>query len=229
MLEIQQIPNRWADFFVKYADRFIPEPNSGCWLWTAGGTRNGYGLVSQKHVQYYAHRCAFESVHGDGSADGLVVRHKCDTPACVNPGHLLLGTPLDNTTDMWERNRGRPAFGERVGNSKLTNEQVIEIRRSVKAGETTVAVAGRYGVSPQNINDIVTGQTWKHLPILQTTIGNPRGERNGTSKLTEAMVIEIRRLIGTMRNSDIGEKFGVSKETVQAISSGRNWGWLTAP
>src|SRR5688572_33287595 len=72
----------------------------------------GYGHVSFNGEVRRAHRVAYELAHGVAPGN-LVVRHSCDTPACVNPDHLLLGTQLDNIAD---RNmRGRTAKGDRSG------------------------------------------------------------------------------------------------------------------
>lgn len=65
---------------------------------------NEYGHV--RTGRQWAHRAAWESAHGPISS-GLVVRHTCDNPRCINLEHLLLGTVADNQRDMAERGRGR--------------------------------------------------------------------------------------------------------------------------
>ena len=72
-----------------------------------GTVGNAYGHVRYGHD--WAHRVEWERVHGPIPA-GLVVRHSCDNPACVNLAHLLLGTVADNQRDMAERGRGRNQF-----------------------------------------------------------------------------------------------------------------------
>lgn len=93
----------------RFWDSCIPEPNSGCWLWTKSTRPNGYGQFAAKtgHI-VYAHRFAFELLWG-AIPDGRYVCHRCDTPACINPDHIYLGTPQDNVNDM--RERGRAAWG----------------------------------------------------------------------------------------------------------------------
>lgn len=86
--------------------RFEPELNSGCWLWTGGTDRYGYGTQWIDGRVVYAHRLSYQHHHGP-IPDGFVVRHKCDTPACINPDHLLTGTPMDNVMDMFARGRSR--------------------------------------------------------------------------------------------------------------------------
>jgi hypothetical protein len=78
---------------------------NGCWLWL-GDKRNGYGSVWVDGRRQYAHRAIYAELVGP-IAPGLVVRHNCDTPACVNPEHLEPGTQADNLRDMSDRGRWR--------------------------------------------------------------------------------------------------------------------------
>lgn len=86
-------------------DRYIPEPNTGCWLWCGTLNQNGYGKILRRvHGEVSAHRL-FWTAHRGPIPDGLWVLHRCDTPACVNPAHLFLGTIQDNTYDMIAKGR----------------------------------------------------------------------------------------------------------------------------
>lgn len=81
------------------ADRFIdkvsPEPNTGCWLWTAS-TRNGYGQINDGNgSMVYAHRLSFEMENGP-IPSGLHLDHICRVPSCVNPRHLRVVTIQQN-------------------------------------------------------------------------------------------------------------------------------------
>jgi hypothetical protein len=133
-----------------------------CWLWTAAVNEHGYGVFNPdgRHSgpSVKAHR--FSLALAGIEAGSLLVRHSCDTPLCVNPAHLSVGTNADNTADMVSRER--QARGSRAGTSKLTEGQVAEIRRRAAAGELHRLLAAEYGVSRPTISRIVNGKGWTH-------------------------------------------------------------------
>lgn len=135
-------------------DRFeakaFPEPNSGCWIWTATTDKSGYGRFRVNGISVLAHRKAYEIYTGPISA-GLLVCHRCDTPACVNPDHLFLGTFLDNSNDMMRKNRGVWRRGENHKQSKLTTDQVLAIRSDPRP---TRRIAAEYGVTSSFISQL---------------------------------------------------------------------------
>ncbi len=90
----------------RFEDKFIPEPNSGCWLWTAGVNQRGYGKMKIKGRVVYAHRVAWSLMVGKIPRNRFICHH-CDTPACVNPRHLFIGTSYDNMRDMVKKGRHR--------------------------------------------------------------------------------------------------------------------------
>ena len=79
----------------------------GCWLWIATVTNKGYGQFSKGRVSVTAHRMSWELANGVKPPTDLFVCHRCDTPTCVNPAHLFLGTHRDNIADMVAKGRGR--------------------------------------------------------------------------------------------------------------------------
>lgn len=84
--------------------RIEAEPNSGCWLWTgsAGGRTpsHRYGLLLLTEdgmtTTKQAHRVAYELAYGP-IPDGMQIDHLCKTTLCVNPAHLEVVTPKENS------------------------------------------------------------------------------------------------------------------------------------
>ena len=114
----------------RFEDRYMPEPNSGCWLWTGATDTFGYGRLRYGKIFLLTHRLSYR-IHCGPIPEGMSVLHSCDIPCCVNPDHLRLGTPSDNTSDMMKRNRwraGNRARGEHHVSSRLTEQQVLSAR-----------------------------------------------------------------------------------------------------
>src|SRR5271157_775349 len=84
----------------------VPEPNTGCWLWTGALGRNGYGTTSFDGLKLSAHRASLMA-HGREAPSDKVVLHKCDTKSCVNPDHLSIGTHADNAADSVSKHPDR--------------------------------------------------------------------------------------------------------------------------
>lgn len=138
-----------------------PETPNGCWEWTGARNKN-YGMVSIPGSKLRgAHIVAWEVAHGTSLPEGMVIRHTCDNPPCVNPDHLLLGTPADNIHDAVTRDRN--AYGSRHGIAKLTEELVREIRSLHEAGVSQREIGNRFGVTQANVNLVVTRKTWRHV------------------------------------------------------------------
>ena len=137
--------------------------SSSCHIWKAGKDKDGYGSVSIRGKNLGSHRVSFLIHHGE-IPDGMQVLHRCDNPSCVNPGHLFLGTAKDNMVDREEKKRGGQLSGSRQGLSKLTEEDVREIRARYSFGKIGYIKLGKeFGVSHSNIVSIVNRETWKHV------------------------------------------------------------------
>jgi hypothetical protein len=90
----------------RFMSKFSPEPNSGCWLWTAAISFDGYGIIGyDSHRSVGAHRVSYELFKGN-IPKGLFVMHSCDNRCCVNPSHLSVGTAKANAHDMIAKGRG---------------------------------------------------------------------------------------------------------------------------
>lgn len=147
---------------------------SNCWQWTGKLNESGYGrlhftpLGTGKRISIRAHRIAWMIAHGT-IADGMLVLHKCDNRACVNPDHLFLGTAKDNSLDCMRKGRREyPKGVNRVPRKPrkwttpriLTESQVDEIRGMRGMGLSCQKIASKFNVSRSMIWLIVTGKSW---------------------------------------------------------------------
>lgn len=154
------------NFFDRHRAKIAFAGPDDCWIWTAGKDGSGYGKAAFAGKARLVHRLAYIAVHGLNSADGLVVRHRCDVPACVNPAHLEIGTQGDNIRDMESRGRRGSLKGEANRASKATEALVREIRAAYVRGSSDlgqVALARRYGMTQAAIGKIINRRTWPHV------------------------------------------------------------------
>lgn len=129
---------------------FAVNAETGCHEWTGRRHSGGYGLIGGKNL--YAHREAWQKEHGP-IAPGLVVRHHCDNPCCVNVAHLEAGTHAQNMDDMARRHRNH-------ARRSLTPEQVRAVRRDPRPA---TAIAREYGVSQGTILNLRNGVTYRRV------------------------------------------------------------------
>lgn len=140
------------------------DQSGDCWIWTGGKNEKGYGHFNVRRKYCAAHR--FSWILNKGAIpEGLHVLHDCpggDNPSCVNPDHLWLGTNLDNVLDKEEKGRGNQPAGERNCKAKLSESQVLEIRR-LSESVSRKSLAETYGVTTATICGIILRQIWKHI------------------------------------------------------------------
>jgi hypothetical protein len=140
----------------RFESKFIPEPNSGCWIWLAGSSGTGYGCFHFSSELYMSASRAAWLIYRGHIPDDLYVLHHCDVRLCVNPDHLFLGTHADNMTDM--------AVKGRSGQRRLRVEDVRRIRERLLKGETGRAIARDFNISESVISHIKLRQQWDHVP-----------------------------------------------------------------
>lgn len=142
----------------RFNDKWTPEANSGCHLWTACVNKDGYGLIHSAEGKLSpAHRIGWELKHG-AIPNRLCVLHKCDVKCCVNPDHLFLGSKSDNTKDCIAKGRG--FTGVRNGFAKLTNEIVLKIRSSNLG---LCEIAREFGIHYGHVWRIRQRKCWTHI------------------------------------------------------------------
>lgn len=159
-----------------------------CWIFT-GALNNkkqgiGYGVTTYNRKRILAHRLSYNLFKGQ-IAKGLCVCHTCDNRKCCNPDHLWLGTHTENIKDAFKKGRLAPIWGrkktqeekdkiqrnrsipdqkgEKHHNSKLKNDQVIEIRKLLNKKVKYREISEKFGIDICSIPDIKFRRTWKHI------------------------------------------------------------------
>lgn len=127
-----------------------------CWPWLGSVNKQGYGMFEMQHKPIRAltsaHRAGW--IYANGHLDRWeLVCHRCDNPICVNPRHLFVGTPLDNTADMMSKGRAPMPAGGRP--QKTTLAQRNEMRKAHAEGSHPVELAVKYGLSTSTTYDVL--------------------------------------------------------------------------
>lgn len=130
-----------------------------CWLWTGAVRGPGYGAFCWNGRQGYAHRFSYEH-HKGPLPEGAAIMHICDTPLCVNPDHLEVGTQAENLADMYAKGRGRKASGADHGLAVLTPEKALAIYYDRRPNKV---IAQDYGVGASTVWNIKVGRAWSHV------------------------------------------------------------------
>jgi len=134
-------------------DNSTPVTESGCWIWEMCIGNDGYGKVSYKGKTYRAHRHSYE-VFKDDIPEGLLVCHSCDTPSCVNPEHLFLGTHQDNIGDMVSKNRSDTCGGRKNHPRELV-DKIISDSKNLGWGKRKLSK--KYGIPMGTISHYIRG------------------------------------------------------------------------
>lgn len=176
----------------RFTDKMIPEPMSGCWLWTAATDGRGYGVIGIGRRVFKAHRISW-LLHRGPVPDGMDVLHRCDTPPCVNPDHLWLGTAKDNAADMVAKGRGR--------NRVFYGDQHWSRRRPER-----VPRGDRNGA---------------RLHPERMCRGERQGSAKLTAEDVIAIRAEYLGLRG--QQSTLANKYGISRKHLVRIAAGESW------
>lgn len=142
----------------RFLSKVVCDIETGCWEWTAGTTRHGYGSFWLNGRNRQAHRVYFRLVYG-GIPAGHQVRHTCDNPACVY--HVVLGTPRDNVLDAVRR--GRHVRGT-IRHDGFSPEEIRDIRRRATRDDVTQReLAREYDTTDPTISRIVRRKFYDYI------------------------------------------------------------------
>ena len=147
--------NKLEDFHTKY----LVDVQTQCWEWQGCKDELGYGQWRWRSKNWPAHRI---SMLIDGNdPQGYQVNHHCDNPSCVNPQHLYLGTQEENMRDMVQRGRQKCIRGTKHHNSKLSEQDVLDIRADTIS--SLRVLSAQYKVSMTIISLIRRRKSWTHI------------------------------------------------------------------
>ena len=194
-----------------------------CWIFTHARRADGYCRFGWNDKTIQAHRAAYLLERG-AIPPGLIIRHTCDKPPCVNPAHLVIGTHADNVRDKCER--GRHIYGEKHPWASLTSESVERIRTIYSAGGISQkALGAQFGVSASTISSVVLGRDWRSVggPII-----SPR-KKNPATTVQKIAEIKAARESEGLSYRELGRRFGIRPQTAWNIVNGVTRGTVTKP
>lgn len=159
-----------------------------CLIWHGLKNAKGYGRMRIGHREMRAHRAAYQAAHGPIPA-GFIVMHTCDTPSCINPDHLVLGTHKDNVADCINKGRRRHATRDTHPFTKLKLSDREAIFQARAGGETIGSLASRYVVARSTMHSFLCRGT----DINQEMVGVVGFEPTTTTSRTSATAQKINK------------------------------------
>lgn len=203
------------DFFARYGGLIDRDAANGCWLWRGAVNAAGYGRIDAyergdgTRTRYFAHRLAA------GTPAGMVTRHLCHTPLCVNPAHLAQGTQADNADDMVRAGRST---------ARLAPEIVEAVRICSSSGSSTQFLARFCGVSESAIRRATRGATMRSIAGPTAGAARNRGASHRVAKLSDSDIraIRARRAAGEQGVS-LAASYGVTPQAISLIVNRKAW------
>lgn len=135
---------------------------NGCIEWIGAIESTGYGQIRVGAHLEAAHRVSYRLAKGEIPL-GMLVLHKCDNRKCINVEHLFIGDYSDNAKDMVAKGRQgkRGLYGSNHPMSKLTPQEVLQIRRIYAEGRSTQKMLSvEFGICQDQIGAIVRRESW---------------------------------------------------------------------
>lgn len=158
---------KYADAYDMLEKKSALDIKTGCRIWVAWVNKFGYGSLGENYRKQYnvsrPHQLSYLLYVGKYNKNIYQINHKCNNASCINPDHLYAGTAKDNTQDMLVSGRDNFARGSRSGSSKLTENDVLEIRQRLSNGEIAKMICKEFGVSSGTISSIRTRRLWRHI------------------------------------------------------------------
>ena len=187
----------------RFKAKFVEE--IGCWRWTARIDRAGYGTFRAGGRSLIAHRVAYVVFVGP-IPDGQHVLHTCDNRMCVNPAHLFIGSNRDNILDRNAKGRANMPAGEECSWAKLTDADIVAIRKRYVRVSKIVSNARRlateYGVSKSHILQIIRGTTRKLKEKTNEKVKKEDYDRAVVERHREAEAYNRKRVLETEYSDD---------------------------
>jgi hypothetical protein len=205
----------------RFERKLVPEPNSGCWLWTGATVPDGYGSFywgANGKWSLKAHRAAWVLYRGPIPVN-MHVLHACDNRSCVNPGHLYLGDNDANVADRVRKGRSGWTAGSSHPTAKIDEHMVEAILADPRKHQD---IATDYEISTGPVQQIKAGRGWRHITNSRTDRRGPlRGSRVGNSKLAEA---DVHAILSDQRSQKkIAADYGVCQMTISLIKQRKGW------
>ena len=191
----------------------IDDENS-CWLWNSSVGKDGYANIRNGGNSSRAHRYSYETNVGS-IPEGKFICHKCDVRHCVRPDHLFIGDYRTNAEDCAKKGRNKRRL------SQAQVELILDDKRSNRE------LSDEFNICASAISTIKNGKTWKWIITEKIPVGQAKGEKSGTAKLTELQVISIRNDQRKLR--EIAKDYNVSHGSISRIKIGKGWKHNEAP